>query len=176
MRRPSITATSISRRLKNRAPCEIRYHPPGGNAGPAADRGRGRQQQVRFDEGLMRDCPDLRLIAVTATGYNNIDIDAASRLGIAVANVAGYSSSSVRAVHPGVHARACHASCRLRRGPHATAGWSRSEIYTMGTWPTFELEGKVLGIMGWAQSGARSPGRPRVRNAHHRARSGRGRV
>jgi len=106
-----------------------------------------------FDEGLMRDCPDLRLIAVTATGYNNIDIDAASRLGIAVANVPGYSSSSVAQF-----TLACMLALATRLVDYDAAArdgrWSRSEIYTMGTWPTFELEGKVLGIMGMGAIGS----------------------
>ena len=39
--------------------------------------------------------PDLRFIAIAATGMNNVDLDAAAELGIGVKNVAGYSTSSV---------------------------------------------------------------------------------
>ena len=38
---------------------------------------------------------DLKLIQVVATGYNNVDIDAAKQHDIAVCNVSGYSSSAV---------------------------------------------------------------------------------
>ena len=43
----------------------------------------------------MRALPDLRFIAIAATGMNNVDLDVASELGIVVKNVAGYSTSSV---------------------------------------------------------------------------------
>ena len=43
----------------------------------------------------LRALPDLRFIAIAATGMNNVDLDVASELGIVVKNVAGYSTSSV---------------------------------------------------------------------------------
>ena len=46
------------------------------------------------DETL-RALPDLRFIAIAATGMNNVDLDTAAELGIGVKNVAGYSTSSV---------------------------------------------------------------------------------
>ena len=43
----------------------------------------------------LRALPNLRFIAIAATGMNNVDLDAAAELGIGVKNVAGYSTSSV---------------------------------------------------------------------------------
>lgn len=43
----------------------------------------------------MAQLPSLKLIAVSATGYNNVDITAAQERGIAVANVSGYSTPAV---------------------------------------------------------------------------------
>jgi len=40
-------------------------------------------------------CPKLRLVAITATGTNNVDLVAAKELGIRVCNVKGYSTRSV---------------------------------------------------------------------------------
>ena len=44
----------------------------------------------------MEALPKLRLIAVAATGMNNVDLDAARELGIEVRNAVGYSTHSRR--------------------------------------------------------------------------------
>ena len=46
-------------------------------------------------EETLRALPDLRFVAIAATGMNNIDLEVAAELGIGVKNVAGYSTSSV---------------------------------------------------------------------------------
>ena len=43
----------------------------------------------------LRALPDLRFVAIAATGMNNVDLDTAAELGIGVKNVAGYSTYSV---------------------------------------------------------------------------------
>ena len=43
----------------------------------------------------LRALPDLRFIAIAATGMNNVDLEVAAELGIGVKNVAGYSTYSV---------------------------------------------------------------------------------
>ena len=43
----------------------------------------------------LRALPNLRFVAIAATGMNNVDLDVAAELGIGVKNVAGYSTSSV---------------------------------------------------------------------------------
>lgn len=51
--------------------------------------------KVVMDEELFRAGANIKMVAVTATGYNTIDIDYAAKHGIRVANVAGYSTDSV---------------------------------------------------------------------------------
>ena len=51
--------------------------------------------KVLMNEQTLKDAPDVKMIAVTATGYNNIDLEYAKKRGIRVANVAGYSTDSV---------------------------------------------------------------------------------
>jgi gluconate 2-dehydrogenase len=43
----------------------------------------------RFDEPLLEQCPDLKVISNVAVGYNNIDVPAATRRGIRVTNTPG---------------------------------------------------------------------------------------
>ena len=44
---------------------------------------------------LMEHNPQLKYIGCTATGYNNIDVEAAADLGIAVTNIPAYSTDAV---------------------------------------------------------------------------------
>lgn len=54
--------------------------------------------KIRLGKENLCDAKHLKLICVTATGYDNIDIDYCKKHGIAVCNVRGYSSNSVAQV------------------------------------------------------------------------------
>jgi glycerate dehydrogenase len=51
--------------------------------------------KVMMNEQVLQAAPNVKMIAETATGYNNIDIEYAKKRGITVANAAGYSTQSV---------------------------------------------------------------------------------
>jgi len=51
--------------------------------------------KVLFDKEIMDSCPNVKLICLTATGMNNVDLEYARERGIVVKNVAGYSTDSV---------------------------------------------------------------------------------
>ena len=51
--------------------------------------------KLMLDQGTLGQAENLKLICVTATGVNNVDLDYAKSRGIGVANVAGYSTASV---------------------------------------------------------------------------------
>ena len=51
--------------------------------------------KVVIDGEAMRQLPDLKLICIAATGMNNVDLEAATKLGIEVKNAVGYSTISV---------------------------------------------------------------------------------
>lgn len=90
---------------------------------------------------------DLKLIAVAATGANNVDLAAARERGIAVANVAGYSTAAVVQHTMGFILNfACNIplySRDVREGM-----WNRSALFCLLNRPSMELEGKVLGVIG----------------------------
>lgn len=95
----------------------------------------------------------LKLICVTATGVNNIDLEAAKEAGVSVKNVAGYSTFSV--------AQQAFASLLALRNQtsyydsycKSPTGWAKSEIFVHLNKPIFELNGKTFGIVGLGSIG-----------------------
>jgi glycerate dehydrogenase len=101
----------------------------------------------------MAALPRLKLICVAATGVNNIDLDAARRRGIAVANVPGYSTATV-AEHAVLFLLAL--SHRLiEHHESALSRWSRSGRFALLDHPFGDLKGKTLGIVGYGHIGRR---------------------
>lgn len=97
---------------------------------------------------------NLKLICVTATGINNIDLDYAQRHGIAVTNVAGYSSESV-AQH--TFAMFFYLAEKLNYyDDYVKSGaYAKSSMFTNLEYPFFELKGKTWGIVGLGNIGRR---------------------
>ncbi|WP_374547512.1 D-2-hydroxyacid dehydrogenase [Rhodoblastus sp.] len=91
--------------------------------------------------------PKLRLIAVAATGYDQVDLGAARAAGIAVTNVVGYSTESVPE-----HAFALILALRRQILPYVMdvrAGvWQASGQFSFHTHPISDLRGKRLGLFG----------------------------
>jgi glycerate dehydrogenase len=91
--------------------------------------------------------PELRLIALAATGYDCVDIDYCREHGIAVCNVRGYSRHSVAE-----HAFAMLLTLRRNLVPYmelATNGaWQRSGQFCLYGPPLADLHGSLLGIIG----------------------------
>ena len=48
-----------------------------------------------MNEGMLKDATNVKLLCVTATGYDNVDLDYCRSRGIAVCNVRGYSTPAV---------------------------------------------------------------------------------
>jgi glycerate dehydrogenase len=94
----------------------------------------------------------LKMIAVTATGYNNVDIEAAKKKKIVVCNVPGYGTQSVAQ-----HAFALLLELTNSVGPNA-ASVAKGEWHTATDWcytvkPIIELMGKTIGIIGIGKIG-----------------------
>lgn len=94
---------------------------------------------TRFPADLLAAHPALRCIAVAGTGTQDIDLAAATRLGIAVANATGASARSVAETTMGLILALAHQIPLLDRGVRA------------GAWPQplgWDVEGKTLGLVG----------------------------
>ncbi|HNX25135.1 MAG TPA: D-2-hydroxyacid dehydrogenase [Spirochaetota bacterium] len=103
--------------------------------------------KVVFDAEIISKCPNLKMIAEAATGYNNIDISEAKKRNITVANVPGYSTPTVAQLTMAFILAQSTNLIKYNQASH-DGTWSRSDIFTLGTWPFFDLEGKTIGIMG----------------------------
>ncbi len=103
--------------------------------------------KVVIDEAVMAAVPGLKLICVAATGYNNVDLDAAARYGVTVCNVRGYSTPSVVQQVFAMLLGLCRRLPDYQR--MVSAGeWQRSEQFCLLDFPMQELNGKTLGIVG----------------------------
>ena len=97
-------------------------------------------------------CPNIKAVAVLATGYNVVDLEAAARRGIPVTNVPAYSTDSVAQ-----HTFALLLDLASKVSMHDASGkagdWSRVETFCYWKAPIIEIYGKTLGIYGFGNIG-----------------------
>jgi glycerate dehydrogenase len=103
--------------------------------------------KVRIDDALMAATPSLRFIGLTATGVNNIDLEAARARGIAVCNIRDYCTRSVAQHVWGAILTLTHHLREYDRDLKAGA-WQNSVSFSMLRYPVRELAGRTLGIVG----------------------------
>lgn len=97
-------------------------------------------------------CPDLKLIAVIATGYNVVDVQYARTKGIDVCNVPSYGTASVSQFSIAMLLEICHHIGAHDASVHA-GDWERCPDWCYWKYPLIELEGKVMGIIGFGRIG-----------------------
>lgn len=97
-------------------------------------------------------CPQLRLISITATGYNTVDVRAARAHGVAVCNVPGYSTAAVAQM-----TFALLLELTQQVGLHSSqvfAGkWQTYPDFCFWSKPLTELAGKTMGLIGYGAIG-----------------------
>ena len=110
--------------------------------------------KVVIDKSVLdsAEAKDLRLIAVAATGTDIIDREEASKRGAKVCNVPGYATQSVAQF-----TMALILELATQAGKYANSvrggDWQRSSIFSLLNYPTIELQGKKLGIVGYGNIG-----------------------
>jgi glycerate dehydrogenase len=108
--------------------------------------------KLRITREAMEAAPSLRLVALAATGTNNVDLVAAAERGIAVCNLHDYCTASVVQHVFGVLLALTH---RLREYDTLvrTGAWQRGEQFCLLDFPIRELAGRNLGILGYGTLG-----------------------
>lgn len=98
-------------------------------------------------------CPNLRLILVSATGTNNIDLAAARAQGITVSNCQGYGTPSV-AQHTMMLLLNLATRLKDYQQDVVAGKWQKAKQFCLLDHPIIELEGKTLGLLGHGELGS----------------------
>jgi glycerate dehydrogenase len=122
------------------------------------DRARGAEvvvvNKVQLDRERIEALDSLKLVCLTATVTNNIDLAAAEERGIAVANVAGYSTESV-AQHTFASLFALLQQLSYYDSYVKSGGYANSPMFTHLDRTWYEIHGKRWGIIGLGTIGKR---------------------
>jgi glycerate dehydrogenase len=108
--------------------------------------------KVHLTDALLEAAPKLRYIGLTATGTDNIDLDAARRNDIAVANIRAYCTESVVEHVIGALLMLTHNLHRYDTSVKA-GDWQRADQFCMLSFPIRQLSNLTLGIVGYGELG-----------------------
>ncbi|WNL43855.1 D-2-hydroxyacid dehydrogenase [Halomonas sp. PAMB 3264] len=109
--------------------------------------------KVKLSRDALDALPSLKLICVMATGVNNIDMDAARDNGIAVKNVTAYGTASV-SQHTLMLMLTLAARLPRYQQDVASRAWQQSAFFCLQDYPTLELAGKQLVMVGQGELGS----------------------
>lgn len=111
--------------------------------------------KVVLSKDVIQALPKLKLIAVAATGMNNIDLDYAQAQGIKVVNVAGYAAPAV-AQHCFNLVLQLAGRSREYADFVQSDQWQQSRYFCNLDYPMMELNGKTFGVIGYGSLGQAS--------------------
>jgi glycerate dehydrogenase len=108
--------------------------------------------KLRVTREIMERTPTLKLIALAATGTNNVDLESARERGVAVCNLRDYCTASVVQHVMGTLLLLTH---KLRKYDALvrSGAWQRGEQFCLLDYPIRELTGRKLGIVGYGALG-----------------------
>lgn len=109
--------------------------------------------KIVIDAQAMAASPELKLILISATGTNNVDLAAARHHGITVCNCQGYGTPSVAQ-----HTLMLLLNLATRLADYQKAvgegRWQQASQFCLLDYPIVELEGKTLGLLGHGELGS----------------------
>ncbi|CAI9003354.1 2-hydroxyacid dehydrogenase [Pseudomonas brassicacearum subsp. neoaurantiaca] len=109
--------------------------------------------KIVIDAQAMAASPELKLILISATGTNNVDLAAARSHGITVCNCQGYGTPSVAQ-----HTIMLLLNLATRLADYQKAvgegRWQQASQFCLLDYPIVELKGKTLGLLGHGELGS----------------------
>lgn len=139
--------------IKNLGECTIYDRtPPEKTVERAGDAEAVFTNKVVFNHEVISQLPNLKFIGVLATGYNVVDLDAATKAGIVVTNIPAYSTASVAQM---VFSHILHIvqNVSMHADSVKKGDWAKSIDFSYHLTPQTELAGKTIGIIGFGQIG-----------------------
>jgi glycerate dehydrogenase len=103
--------------------------------------------KVRLSDETLAQLPKLKMVAISATGYDGIDIAACRNRGIAVANIRTYATHTVTE-HVFALVLALRRNLLAYRREIEQGAWQKSEQFCLFTHHISELSGSTMGIIG----------------------------
>ena len=110
--------------------------------------------RIKLGQEQFKKAKKLKLILITATGFNHIDVKSANELGIKVANVSGYSTNSVAQL--AITFLLNELTPVNKYYEEVKYGkWMNIVVPEYQKYPIDDIEGKILGIVGFGNIGKR---------------------
>ena len=108
--------------------------------------------KVLITREVLEACPNIKYIGVLATGFNNVDLEAAKERGIPVCNAGSYSTDAVTQLvfayifdH---YQRVSLYAMDVRLGE-----WEKAPTFSYFPYPTGELRAKTIAVIGYGHIG-----------------------
>jgi glycerate dehydrogenase len=109
--------------------------------------------KLLIDAGLIVRLPQLQMVAVAATGTNNVDLEACRARGIVVSNIRGYAVHTVPE-HVFALLLALSRNVFAYREAVAAGRWQASDQFCFFDYPIRDLHGATLGVIGGGSLGS----------------------
>jgi glycerate dehydrogenase len=111
--------------------------------------------KLELNREVLLGAANLRLVALAATGTDNVDLVVAQERGIAVCNVRAYCTASVVQHVWGLILSLTQRVDEFSR-VSKNGSWARDEAGAAWSYPIRELQGRVFGVVGWGELGRAS--------------------